>query len=708
VGNTSTGQYFCNKDIYIYIDKLLNFVLEYLKMFTVFLKGVVYMKYKSCFLVIALLAIFARTQAANEPTISLQQDEIAEIMSAQETYAYFGEAICSLQHDLPTLMKLARASGYDAKHLRTLEELVARGYTTAPAYVVKAAVEEAAACIAASTANLSAQEMQRIADALEAYDHALQTGAADLVIESDDSDEQQTRGTKKFDNLIVRNQASVGSLFVGGDEIVNHNLTVNNDLRVRGNEIIDGNLTVRGRTILSGTSFIISGSGIITGDLKVLGNIKLPNVNAAATQGILQLGVDPIYLYNAGTSNFFAGDYTAGVNAIVTGSHNISIGTSANSALTTASDTIAIGRISVASMDGAVALGRNSRANGVSALSLGDDCLATGSSSIAIGTGTSSATQSVAIGQGATATAANAISLGASLASAPDAIAMGTSAIASNTGAIAVGFQAMATGTGSIALGNTASGANAIGIKALASGNDSLAIGATGGAATGTAAISIGNNATALGTNSIALGSTATATGTISPIAIGSAAQVFNNNAIAIGGNSSAAGASGIALGASASAASANSIAIGVGVIATTTGTFISGIFSAQTAGGIAVYVDSQNRLGTVQSSKKFKENFRSLDKHSAQIYNLNPVKFDYKAEKGGAKDQFGLIAEEVAQCIPEIVARDAQGQIYTVQYHVLPTLLVNEMKHHQQKLDGFSGLHARVAHLEALLKKLQ
>lgn len=86
-------------------------------------------KYKSCFLVLALLATTAIARAAAErPNITLQQEEIAEIMSAQETYAYFGPAMCSLISDLPALTKMARAAGVESRHLDALCELVSQGY----------------------------------------------------------------------------------------------------------------------------------------------------------------------------------------------------------------------------------------------------------------------------------------------------------------------------------------------------------------------------------------------------------------------------------------------------------------------------------------------------------------------------------------------------------------------------------------------------
>ena len=56
------------------------------------------------------------------------------------------------------------------------------------------------------------------------------------------------RGTKKFDKITVHDQASIGSLFVGGDTTINHNLTV------KGNELVQGNLTVLGSTNFTTTS----------------------------------------------------------------------------------------------------------------------------------------------------------------------------------------------------------------------------------------------------------------------------------------------------------------------------------------------------------------------------------------------------------------------------------------------------------------------
>jgi len=49
---------------------------------------------------------------------------------------------------------------------------------------------------------------------------------------------------------------------------------------------------------------------------------------------------------------------------------------------------------------------------------------------------------------------------------------------------------------------------------------------------------------------------------------------------------------------------------------------------------------------------------------------------------------QYGLVAEEVAEVNPGLVQFDKEGQPQTVLYHVLPTLLLNEVQKEHQKIE--------------------
>jgi hypothetical protein len=96
--------------------------------------------------------------------------------------------------------------------------------------------------------------------------------------------------------------------------------------------------------------------------------------------------------------------------------------------------------------------------------------------------------------------------------------------------------------------------------------------------------------------------------------------------------------------------------------------TFIAGIFGSATSGGIPVYVDSNGQLGTVPSSKRFKDEIKPMGSASEAILALKPVTFRYKHELDpDGIPQFGLVAEQVEKVNPDLVARDADGKVYTV-----------------------------------------
>jgi len=81
----------------------------------------------------------------------------------------------------------------------------------------------------------------------------------------------------------------------------------------------------------------------------------------------------------------------------------------------------------------------------------------------------------------------------------------------------------------------------------------------------------------------------------------------------------------------------------------------------------------------------------------------LRPVTFRYKqAYADGSKPiQYGLIAEEVAEVYPDLVARSADGQIETVKYQVLDPMLLNEL---QKQNERIRSLEERLAKVEAAL----
>src|SRR5262249_9123209 len=141
------------------------------------------------------------------------------------------------------------------------------------------------------------------------------------------------------------------------------------------------------------------------------------------------------------------------------------------------------------------------------------------------------------------------------------------------------------------------------------------------------------------------------------------------------------------------------------------TETFIAGISGQIVGGGIPVLVGNDGRLGTNNSSARFKEEIKPMDKVSEAILALKPVRFRYKKEfdpKGIA--QFGLVAEDVERVNPDLVARDSKGEVYTVRYEAVNAMLLNEfLKEHKAFVEEQSKvekLETTVASLVATVKE--
>ena len=98
-----------------------------------------------------------------------------------------------------------------------------------------------------------------------------------------------------------------------------------------------------------------------------------------------------------------------------------------------------------------------------------------------------------------------------------------------------------------------------------------------------------------------------------------------------------------------------------------------------------AVLVNANHKLGTTTSSKRFKDDIKPMDKASEALLELKPVTFRYKKEiDPEARQQFGLVAEEVEKVNPNLVVRDKEGKPYSVRYDQVNAMLLNEfLKEH-------------------------
>ncbi len=144
---------------------------------------------------------------------------------------------------------------------------------------------------------------------------------------------------------------------------------------------------------------------------------------------------------------------------------------------------------------------------------------------------------------------------------------------------------------------------------------------------------------------------------------------------------------------------------IRIGTAGTQTSAFIAGVYGAH--GGVdtpvPVVIDSSGKLGTISSSRRYKEDIHDMGDASIGLMRLRPVTFRYKKpfDDGSQPMQYGLIAEEVAEVYPDLVARSADGQIETVKYQLLDPMLLNEVQRQQAEI---RDLQERLNKMDTLL----
>jgi Chaperone of endosialidase len=263
--------------------------------------------------------------------------------------------------------------------------------------------------------------------------------------------------------------------------------------------------------------------------------------------------------------------------------------------------------------------------------------------------------------------------------------------------------------------GNTAVGSAALYFNTTGSFNTAVGAGALSGNTTGAENAAFGLNALDHATT----GSSNTALGNF-------ALRVSNgNNNIGIGDNAGnnafGGGSNNIILGNLGVSGDTRTIRIGAATDsvvvppfgATQTRTFIAGIRGVTTGSSdaVPVVIDSNGQLGTISSSRRFKEDIRDMGQSTDGLLQLRPVTFHYKATyaDGTKPSEYGLIAEEVAEVYPDLVVKGADGEIETVQYQKLTPMLLNELQKLRKDYEAdHKGLGAALEMLEVLQDEIR
>jgi len=502
----------------------------------------------------------------------------------------------------------------------------------------------------------------------------------------------EVNGTAKFNSLVT---FAAGQTFPGAGSITG--VTAGTNLKGGGTT---GNVTLS----LDTTNVpLLAASNVFTGNQTVNGSLS---ATGAVTGSSYQIGSNLFAWGSYSLANAFLG--FAG-NASMTGSYNTATGAYALYSNTTAGDNTANGYVALYSNTtggantaiGALALTNNQSGGGNTASGYASlYANTTGSSNTAAGY---EALENNTTGSYNTASGELALRLNTV---ANDNVAVGYQALYSNVGDSNYdGWYNTAVGTGALYSNNDTSGAGGWAQQNTAIGYHSLYSNVYGAwsTAVGYMAASASNtySNTAVGASAM-LNTTSGGSNT----AIGAGALSYNttgqtNTAIGASALSGSNGDYNIAIGVQAGVLltyGSDNIDIGnpgtatdesdtIRIGANQKATYIAGIYNAN-VGGNYVYVNSKGQLSSLSSSRRFKQGIVDLGDTTNVVMRLRPVRFRYKSQGNEGPEQYGLIAEEVNEVVPEMVGRGPDGKIDSVHYDKLNILLLNEVQKQHRLLE--------------------
>ncbi len=158
---------------------------------------------------------------------------------------------------------------------------------------------------------------------------------------------------------------------------------------------------------------------------------------------------------------------------------------------------------------------------------------------------------------------------------------------------------------------------------------------------------------------------------------------------------------------------------VGIGTTAPADRLQVNGIIRVNTlgsAGSTSICRNGNNQISTCSSSIRYKTNINSFTSGLSLIKKLRPVTFNWKADN---REDFGLVAEEVAKVSPLLVTLNENGKIEGVKYDRVGVVLLNavneqqtQIEQQQKQIDGQkqanSDLQKQIDEQAAIIKSQQ
>lgn len=239
-----------------------------------------YVSKRLLFVALMVMSSFAAAQESTRE-VQLRQEEVTAIISSEKAFVFVGEEASSTLTTIRTILDLA--DNHDAvPNMRSIIERAEQGFKTAlKEVVIEALAKEAPALLERHHAKVQHDDqLKGLARDLDAACELFSSDALTISVEptrsaGDETDvdaDDAERGCGKaetFCRLTVNGPATIRSLTVTGDEVVNGNVRIGGTLTVGGNTILS-NLTVTGSfNVLGVTNAYVQGGNSFgaTGEL---------------------------------------------------------------------------------------------------------------------------------------------------------------------------------------------------------------------------------------------------------------------------------------------------------------------------------------------------------------------------------------------------------------------------------------------------------
>lgn len=139
----------------------------------------------------------------------------------------------------------------------------------------------------------------------------------------------------------------------------------------------------------------------------------------------------------------------------------------------------------------------------------------------------------------------------------------------------------------------------------------------------------------------------------------------------------------------------------------TQTTCIIAGISPQTSTSGVATYINTFGKIGTAASSRRFKRDISPItEKDSSRIHDTEQVSFYYTSDPLH-RAQYGMVAEDTLNVIPELVVFDDVTRPYAIQYHLMLPLIIKELQlFRKEKEEIITNLRSRIEVLKLKLSE--